>query len=265
MTAVLPELFRIKIFFLANLLCASNAFALAEKEPEKVTVWGASVIVRPSSSADVGQPNPSNPEAPQFNGSHFSLTSSQEKLIDQFLENSLKPPEVTWDKIFSVGTGTLALIVSISLGIYTKRKDSRARKHSIEDDYWLRKVIGPIAIEPLLKTVVEMTAAVPAPFGDANFDQSKITPFLDSYKSKVLELSLGLSALSLIDQGLAKTAREGLDKIEDLLIEYCAANELGINREDDTKPGDKAMFLGQVRTEVLEILQQIKLFQSKLA
>ena len=83
-----------------------------------------------------------------------------------------------------------ALCVSIGGVVYTYRKDSRARKHSIEDDYWLRKVIGPIAIEPLLKGILEMIAAAPSDSSMATYSAEVTKEFHDVQLKKLADLAV---------------------------------------------------------------------------
>ncbi|MGH2376583.1 MAG: hypothetical protein ACRDIC_24385 [bacterium] len=55
----------------------------------------------------------------------------------------------------------LALLLAGLSFRYSRRKDSAARQQSIQDDFWLRKVISPAAIEPFVKFSSNVIAGLP--------------------------------------------------------------------------------------------------------
>jgi hypothetical protein len=166
-----------------------------------------------------------------------------------------------WSKI----TSALALIVSIAVAIYTYKKDRRARRHSIEDDYWLRKVISPIVIEPLLKTLLEMIAASPADCTSTTFSAEKTKAFHDDYVEKLSQLAENASALSLINLELASNTSGLLDNIQDIMIAYCFTNQSMITTEQGKAAADRSTFQSTARGELIKILQTIKAYQIKLS
>ncbi|MDB5762045.1 MAG: hypothetical protein JWQ21_1040, partial [Herminiimonas sp.] len=154
----------------------------------------------------------------------------------------------------------LAFCVSGAVGIYTFKKDGRARRYSIEDDYWLRKVIGPIAIEPLLKIVLEMIGSAPADNTSGSADQEKLKAFHDEYLKKFADLAANVSALSLINAELAGSTSVHLDGIQDLMIDYCSSNRLA-DPPSPKSPVLRKEFQVEARTQLIRMLEGIKTYQ----
>ncbi|MBR7793721.1 hypothetical protein KDM87_14070 [Undibacterium sp. FT147W] len=246
LTAAYLELCKTRIFLLISLffIVPSDSFAgtiKSESEGKPQTTLSISPAEQSSTSAVI-------------------LNSASPSQQTEFATESLQIIKGDLSKIVPIILSIISILMSIGLTIYNVRKDNRARKLSIEDDYWIRKVISPIAIEPLLKILIEMTAATPQHYGMAGFDKTKLRPFHDQYKSKLLDLQMSLSSLSLIDGMLAKKAKEGLDSIDEQLIEFCFSNERGVTGKHTTRTEFQAL----IREEMMKILKLIKDYQSHL-
>lgn len=100
------------------------------------------------------------------------------------------------------------------LGLYKMKRD---RHLSIEDDFWLRKVVSPTTIEPMLKAIVDLLASLPSASSSAE-DQR-------AYASRVTEevqrLMGGVQTLALLDAALPRHMLTGLTECEDRLTGYC--------------------------------------------
>ena len=151
-----------------------------------------------------------------------------------------------------------ALAVSITLAFYARWKDSRARRHSIDDDYWLRKVVGPVVIEPLLKDILEMAAATPEDKSTSLFKQKAMNSFHDTYSKKLAELALASSSLQLINDKLATDVSSAVDAIQDILIEYCGS------QQSSTTAQKKSDFQISARAKLMDLLRLIKRAQASL-
>jgi hypothetical protein len=158
-------------------------------------------------------------------------------------------------------TSLFALCVSLCVAGYTFWKDHRARKHSVEDDYWLRKVIGPIAIEPLLKSVLEMIATAPADYSSADFSEQAITDFHKSHVKKLSELAVNASSFQLLDASLASTTAAAIDQIQDLMIEFCSQNMNMCKTGQRLQGYEKHNFQTQAQSELVSLLRPIREYQ----
>lgn len=141
-----------------------------------------------------------------------------------------------------VGTIAAIVISMLSLG-YGLKKDSRARRQSIDDDYWLRKVIGPIAIEPLTKDILEIATMLPEDCCSNNYDQAALKSYMETHQQKLQQHISAVYCLAVVDDKLCESIVESTNAIEDALLEYCAnnaagkrkANKSALMSKDDTK------------------------------
>jgi hypothetical protein len=169
----------------------------------------------------------------------------------------------SWMKLASFVLSVFALVVSACVALYTLRKDRRARLHSIEDDYWLRKVIGPIAIEPLLKTFLEMIGSSPEDCGSPGFSKAAVAAYHDAYVTKLSELAANVSALTLVSPDLAAQTSTSIDSIQELMIGYCYDNE-SQKKTGTRASNNRQAFQKVARDELVKMLQHIKSYQLTL-
>jgi hypothetical protein len=112
---------------------------------------------------------------------------------------------------------------------YTWRKDQRARRASIEDDFWFRKVVSPAAIEPIFATVSELLSELPEP--------GALTEMLRTFSVKVtkslLKLSGSLHLLAMLSNALPAQVRQHVDACEDLITGYLDSITRPITDADD--------------------------------
>jgi hypothetical protein len=176
---------------------------------------------------------------------------------------SSPPKEVSeWSKPATY-TSIIALIVSVSVVFYTYFKDSRARKHSVEDDYWLRKVVGPIAIEPLLKDILEMISAAPDDSSSATFSSQLVDDFHKLYLGKLSALAVASASLQIIDKDLATGTASAIDQIQDLMIDYCFENKASHAVGKIATGKEKATFQAGAKDMLIALLKPIREFQVK--
>ena len=113
--------------------------------------------------------------------------------------------------------------------VYTWRKDQRARKASIEDDFWFRKVVSPAAIEPIFATVTELLSELPEP--------GALPETLKAFSVKVtkslLKLSGSLHLLAMLSNALPAQVRKHVDACEDLITGYLDSITRPITDADD--------------------------------
>lgn len=116
----------------------------------------------------------------------------------------------------SVALSVVALLLSWKTFAYNQEKDRRARKQSIQDDFWLRKVVSPVSIEPFLEHINELCARLPsvgATTEEANAFWSK----------EVLELGrfeVAFQTLALIDRQLLEDVLKKFEYLHDRLADY---------------------------------------------
>jgi len=113
----------------------------------------------------------------------------------------------------------MALLLSIAAFRYNSRKDARARLQSIHDDFWLRKVLSPQTVEPLLKQLGELGSTLPprpaVTYGGP--EQTAALELVTQHIDKIKALSVSFASMAVVDKTLAKECVEALERIEDRL------------------------------------------------
>lgn len=116
----------------------------------------------------------------------------------------------------SLGMSLVALAVSGASLYYTLTKDQRARKQSIHDDFWLRKVVSPVSIEPLVRFGTELLAALPGPASD----RAAARAFGVEKLAELRAHTEAFRTLLLISDSLFAEVEPLLEAVEDRLAEY---------------------------------------------
>lgn len=154
----------------------------------------------------------------------------------------------------------IALVISFGGLLYTLRKDKKARIQSIEDDYWIRKVISPIALEPLIKKIAETVSAIPDDRWSENFNDKECGEFGKKFQSEWAQLACSMDALALLSKDVCKTAMTHVAIIEDEVLRYCSNNLTGkVGPDGGCKY--KTELQEKMNAEMIAIMNCIKQFQ----
>jgi hypothetical protein len=196
----------------------------------------------------------------QFSYASDSPKQYEKPAVEAQKEASSSPATPVKD-VVAIVLSALAFFVSVGNVLYGIRKDKRARQQSIEDDFWLRKVLGPLAIEPLIQRVLEISSKLPSDCSETGWDAEKLKSFGLEYQTAVKELQSNAVALSLLDKALAEFASERLEKLEDLLLEYCAANVGKRKNQDGRAVYTRAATNSSIQDLLLTVLERVKQFQ----
>lgn len=173
------------------------------------------------------------------------------------------PPEDSgWAEPATV-IALFALIVSIGVPFYTWWKDRGDKKKSIEDDYWLRQVVGPIAIEPLLKNVIGMIGETPEDASFTGFSLAAINTYKEQNLIMLAALAVNANSLEIINDKLAEKASTAIDEIQELMIEYCFKNET-MHRTGVAAGGyERNAYQNSVRRQLVDLAAVIRKYQEK--
>lgn len=151
-----------------------------------------------------------------------------------------------------------ALVLSGLSYKYLKAKDRNARTHSVNDDYWLRKVISPVTIEKFVPRVTKIIAKLP----DNTATASEVTIFFRNQQNRLLSLRQEFSALRMLDAHLSDAVGQDLELIEDSLSLYCHALELHIS--NNLQMPDKADCIDSLVDARNRLLQKVRVYQESL-
>lgn len=174
------------------------------------------------------------------------------------------PAEDLWSKFGptmpSLFLSVVAIVVSVLTYRYNRSKDQRAREQSIRDDFWLRKVVSPLSIEPFLKFAQELPRALPVASGTSD---DAVETFWTTQVAKVGDFEVAFRALGLIDVALGEAVASKLEAFEDLLATYCG--DLRAHLKDSATPAPNATAAGHaLLTTTLELLKLIQLQQTSV-
>lgn len=170
---------------------------------------------------------------------------------------AMKPSPTIW---ISTLVSIFALIISIGGLMYGLYKDRKSRLQSIEDDYWIRKVISPIALEPLIKKITDTVSAIPDDRQSQNFNKKSCKDFGIQFQSDWAPLASSVGALALLDREICKTAMKHVSNIEDEVLRYCSNNATGKIGEDGGCIS-RAELQETINAEMLKIMNCIRLYQ----
>lgn len=156
-------------------------------------------------------------------------------------------------------TSMAALILSGLAYKYNRAKDQRARKQSISDDFWLRKVVSPVAIEPFVRFVISLSSTLPS----TNSSAEDTEKFWTSSANSFGEFSASFFNLELISADLHKEVAALLEAMEDELSNYCGAVQQYLN--DATHPiPDHSQTLSSLGKTSRDVMQAIAKFQANV-
>jgi hypothetical protein len=122
-------------------------------------------------------------------------------------------------------TAVVALYVSgaslfvSALGILiTLVNNAWSRRRSVSDDYWLRTVIGPNVVDPLIALIFDTLRDVPMPgTSGAGVPKSTVQKYQHEHQSICAKLRL----LAVLNVDLYRAVSEKADDIEDSILNYC--------------------------------------------
>lgn len=171
-------------------------------------------------------------------------------------------PEPYWDKLLVTGPSIVLSLVAIGLSWWTfkynRNKDQRSRTQSIQDDFWLRKIITPISIEPLLKYNMELATSLPVATSMTKEDVEK---YWADQMEKIGELALSFRTLSLVSQELEKSVSEKMEEFEDCFVTYCGSLMSNLVSGTSANLPDKSSTTQQLTTIMISIFRLIQKHQ----
>jgi len=135
-------------------------------------------------------------------------------------------PDSVIDKLFVAGPSIIISLIALGLSAYAvyynKQKDARVREQSIQDDFWLRKIVSPASIEPFVKLSSEVIAELPD-VTDPTFSEDGAKTWYGQHHTTLLRLKPGFKTLELLSVGLLAQVEAELESFEDELATYVGA------------------------------------------
>ncbi|MGZ9712613.1 hypothetical protein ACXX82_17605 [Glaciimonas sp. GNP009] len=120
-----------------------------------------------------------------------------------------------------------ALAVSVTTFLLNQQKDSRARKQSIQDDFWLRKVAFPGAMDPTLEFFSWLIAELPNESNKLSTNNEQIESFREKFQEQHRLIARKLILMGSYSLPLYQKLNEIFQDLEDCIVTYCHANSEG--------------------------------------
>lgn len=172
--------------------------------------------------------------------------------------------ETAWAKMLptvpALAVSVLALAVSLGTLFYNRKKDTRARRQSIVDDFWLRKVIAPVSIEPFLKATTELCTTLP----DSKWASNGVQTFWKDQAEESAKLAVAFLAFNLIDQPLCGTLTTKLEEIDDVVAEYCGLLQQSLENNGVPPPPDRNVAIEAIQAVCMKVYDAVKAHQEKV-
>ena len=156
----------------------------------------------------------------------------------------------------------MALLLSLGNIAYTLYKDRRARKQSIEDDFWLRKVISPLALEPLIEGVNDLLMGLPDDCSKSATESFDYRKFAQETQPKLQKLQSSMHVLAMLDKSVCQATIARIQGIEDEILNYCGKNASRSKTAAGQPERSKADTKQTISNHLLGALSGIKNYQS---
>lgn len=144
-----------------------------------------------------------------------------------------------WERWGPSLPSVLSLVISVlAVGFtfrtyrYNKDKDQRSRLQSIQDDYWLRKVISPNTIEPFLKFTTELRSGLPVVSAGGAPSPEEVQQFWSDSAKRLVDFSSAFRMLELLDRQLQPAIEKCIEGIDEVLASYCGAVQAQLSNGD---------------------------------
>lgn len=171
------------------------------------------------------------------------------------------PKQDLLDKLVtpSVAFSLVAIVLSVWSLRYTKGKDARARQQSIQDDYWLRKVVSPVSIEPFLKFGTELLSKLP----DAQDGPDAAAAFGKQRLSELRTLGASFIPLRLLSEDVHTSVETAMDDFEDRLATYMGELDAYFKGQRQDPPS-RPEAVTDMSSKLLAVLEPIRQHQAAL-
>lgn len=235
----------------APLTPADSVAPALTPEPSAASPATLQYAVTQANAGSLLPPLPANCAAvqPQLGTSVIICAAPKESVIDKFATPSV---------VLSI----VAIVLSLWSLLYTKRKEARARQQSIEDDYWLRKVVSPVSIEPLLQFAAQLPLLLPSSIDEPAHAKQVGQELLQ----KLRALSGSFLVTRLLSESVEPKVAAALELVEDGLASYLSALKQYMDTPQDKRgyPPSRPEAITNLSSALIKVLDPIKELQSRV-
>jgi len=173
---------------------------------------------------------------------------------------------------FYLETAFYSLIISllaIGIAVYNiaagKTKDTKARRQSINDEFWLRKVLFPTSIEPILVFFANTIRTLPKDRSDPLATAKEVEEFLEKFKEDHAEQASKLLSVGILKPSLYTDLSAEFEEVEDVVTDFCFANKDGFDQANPVATISRGSATTKLSEMQIQMLQNIKNLQESLS
>lgn len=163
-----------------------------------------------------------------------------------------------WEKLYKDSPSLILSFVAIVLSIFalyfSNKQQKRGIVQSIKDDYWLRTLVSPVCIAPL----IELRQEILSNFPDGTIGKADLQKFSALASIKLSHMQDALDNLSIVDASLVGLTRDKLTDLEDVVGDYVALLGQHINDPGAVPAPDAATYRTRISSKFFEVLKPIQ-------
>jgi hypothetical protein len=158
----------------------------------------------------------------------------------------------------------VALAVTLYNLYSAKKKDTSSRRQSINDEFWLRKVLFPTSIEPVLDFFSATLKSLPPDRFDPTANSTSTENFRKTTIDEYRGVAAKLKAVGILKQTLYDELLDEFEKVEDLITNYCFANKDGYLATASGSDYLQSATGAALSSHMMEMLKSVKKLQETM-
>lgn len=168
-----------------------------------------------------------------------------------------------WEKLYKDSPSLILSLVAIVLSIFalsfSNKQQKRGIVQSIKDDYWLRTLVSPACIAPL----IDLRQEILSDFPDWRIGKADLQQFSAIASIKFSHMQDALGNLSIVDDCLVDVTRDKLTDLEDVVGGYVALLGQHINDPSAVPAPDATAYRTLISGKFFDVLKPIQEHQLK--
>lgn len=160
----------------------------------------------------------------------------------------------------------LAFILTVEKMVRERRERRKTRGLSVDDEFWFRRMIVPVCMEPIISFFFEQSASLDAVMTRpaSAVTRQEFEKFLRQFKKAKVDMAHRSRILCAVSTETYKRVVAELDELDDRVTDLCARcslpEEFGSQARAGRDTGDQARFFESLAI----IVSVLKSYQSKM-
>lgn len=147
-----------------------------------------------------------------------------------------------------------AIVVSLYALKVTGNQQKKSIAQSIKDDYWLRTLVSPTCITPLIEMRQNLLKDIP----DTSVTKPELQHLSVRFSLKFSDMQDALGNLHIVDASLVETTRQRLTEVEDVVSEYIGQLGQHVNDPANFNAPDMNVYRTHISGKFFDVLRPIQ-------